>query len=90
MLSGGNDIILNVREKSEYDSGHIKSAILLPVGNINADTATAVIDIKDCVVLIYCRNDSRSKKAAATLAKLGYTNIYEFGGITSWKHGVEY
>lgn len=90
MMAGGNVIILDVREKGEYDSGHIKGAVLLPVGTINADTAADVIDSKDSVVLVYCRSGNRSKKASATLAKLGYTNIYEFGGITSWKYGVEY
>ena len=90
MMDDGGVIILDVREKEEYDAGHIKGAVLLPVGSITADTAAKVIDNKDSVVLVYCRSGNRSKKASATLAKLGYTNIYEFGGITSWKYGVEY
>ena len=90
MMDEGNVIILDVREKDEYAAGHIKGAVLLPVGTINADTAAEVIDNKDSVVLVYCRSGNRSKKASATLAKLGYTNIYEFGGITSWKYDVEY
>ena len=90
MMDNGNVIILDVREKDEYDAGHIKDAVLLPVGSINADTAAAVIDSKDSVVLVYCRSGNRSKTASATLAKLGYTNIYEFGGITTWKYDVEY
>jgi len=90
MMDSGNVVILDVREQSEYDSGHIKDAVLLPVGTINTDTAASVINSKDSVVLVYCRSGNRSKKASAALAKLGYTNIYEFGGITSWKYGVEY
>ena len=90
MMDNGNVIILDVREKDEYDAGHIKGAVLLPVGSINADTAAAVIDSKDSVVLVYCRSGNRSKKASAALAKLGYKNICEFGGITTWKYDVEY
>ena len=90
MMDKGNVIILDVREQSEYDAGHIKGAVLLPVGTINADTAAKVIDNKDSVVLVYCRSGNRSKKASSALAKLGYKNIYEFGGITTWKYDVEY
>ena len=90
MMDKDNVIILDVREQSEYDAGHIKGAVLLPVGTINADTAAKVIDSKDSVVLVYCRSGNRSKKASAALAKLGYKNIYEFGGITTWKYDVEY
>ena len=90
MMDSGNVIILDVREKDEYDAGHIKDAVLLPVGTINTDTAAQVIDSKDSVALVYCRSGNRSKKASSALAKLGYKNIYEFGGITTWKYDVEY
>ena len=90
MMDKGNVIILDVREKDEYDAGHIKGAVLLPVGTINADTAAEVIDSKDSTVLVYCRSGNRSKKASSALAKLGYKNIHEFGGITTWKYDVEY
>lgn len=36
------------------------------------------------VILIYCRSGSRSKQAAQKLADIGYTEIYEFGGIIDW------
>ena len=64
-------------------------AILLPVGTIDEDTAAAVIPEKDAVVLIYCRSGNRSKTAAEALAGLGYTNIYEFGGINTWPYETE-
>ena len=83
-------VILDVREQGEYDAGHIKGAVLLPVGTINETTAAAVIPSKDSTVLVYCRSGNRSRTASAALAKLGYTNIYEMGGINSWKYGVEY
>ena len=89
MMDSGNVLVLDVREQDEYSTGHIGGAVLLPVGTINADTASKVIPSKDATVLVYCRSGNRSKKASATLAKLGYTNIYEIGGITTWPSGVE-
>ena len=89
MMDAGNVIILDVREQSEYDAGHIPNAVLLPVGSITAETAAAVIPETDSVVLVYCRSGNRSKTASGALADLGYTNIYEFGGINTWPYEVE-
>ncbi|EDM97649.1 rhodanese-like protein [Pseudoflavonifractor capillosus ATCC 29799] len=82
-------IVLDVREQDEYDSGHIPGAVLLPVGTIDEDTAAEVIPEKDSTVLVYCRSGNRSKRASSALAKLGYTNIYEFGGINTWPYETE-
>lgn len=81
--------ILDVREQDEFDSGHIPGAILLPVGTIAEDSAAAVIPGKDTPVLVYCRSGNRSKTASQALAGLGYTNVYEFGGINTWPYDVE-
>ncbi len=82
-------LLLDVREQDEYDSVHIPRAVLLPVGTINEDTAAEVIPEKDSTVLVYCRSGNRSKTAAAALALLGYTKIYEFGGINTWRYETE-
>ena len=82
-------VILDVREQHEYDSGHIPDAVLLPVGTITKDTAAAAIDNLDTVVLVYCRSGNRSKTASQALADLGYSNVYEFGGINDWPYEIE-
>jgi len=82
-------VILDVREQQEYDSGHIPNAVLLPVGSITEQTAAEVIPDKETVVLVYCRSGNRSKTASAALAELGYSKIYEFGGIKSWPYEIE-
>ena len=89
MMDSQEVIVLDVREQHEYDSGHIPGAVLLPVGIITKDTAAAVIDDLDAVVLVYCRSGNRSKTASQALADLGYTNIYEFGGINTWPYDME-
>ena len=82
-------VILDVREQDEYDAGHIPGAVLLSVGTINEETAASAIPEKDTVVLVYCRSGNRSKTASQALADLGYTRIYEFGGIKDWPYEVE-
>ena len=89
MMDTKEVIILDVREQNEFDAGHIPGAVLLPVGTITKDTAAAVIPELDSVVLVYCRSGNRSKTASKALAGLGYTNIYEFGGINTWPYEVE-
>lgn len=89
MMDAQEVIILDVREQDEYDSGHIPGAVLLPVGTIDEDTAVAVIPAKDATVLVYCRSGNRSKTASSALAELGYTNVYEFGGIKTWPYETE-
>ena len=89
MMDTQEVIVLDVREQDEFDAGHITGAVLLPVGTITKDTAAAVIDDLDTVVLVYCRSGHRSKTASQALADIGYTNIYEFGGINAWPYEVE-
>lgn len=89
MMDAGDAVVLDVREQSEYDDGHIPGAVLLPVGSIDEDTAAAVIPEKSATVLVYCRSGNRSKTAAAALAELGYTDVCEFGGINTWPYEIE-
>ena len=89
MMDTQEVLILDVREQEEYDSGHIPGAVLLPVGTITEESAAQVIPEKDTAVLVYCRSGNRSKTAAQALAELGYTGIYEFGGISTWPYEVE-
>lgn len=89
MMDEQDVVILDVREQDEYDSGHIAGAVLLPVGTISKETADSVIPEKDATVLVYCRSGNRSKTASQALADLGYTQIYEFGGIHTWQYETE-
>ena len=89
MMDTQEVIVLDVREQDEFDTGHIPGAVLLPVGTITKDSAAAVIPKQDTVVLVYCRSGNRSKTASQVLADLGYTQIFEFGGINTWPYEVE-
>ena len=88
MDSGEEHIILDTREQDEFDEGHIPGAILIPYTEIE-NKAEEILPDKDKLILVYCRSGRRSKIAAESLAKLGYTNVKEFGGIIDWPYEVE-
>lgn len=81
-------VILDVREADEYNSGHIPDAVLLPYGDI-PEKAHIVLPDKEKMILIYCRSGRRSKIAAESLTALGYTAVYEFGGIIDWSYETQ-
>jgi phage shock protein E len=88
MLDSGAEItVLDVREQSEYDSGHIQGAVLLPSGSVQ-EKAAEVLPDKDATILVYCRSGARSGAAVRTLLSLGYTHVYDLGGLMDWPYEV--
>ena len=83
-----NYIILDVRRPDEYAEGHIPGAINVPNEEIGTAEIAELPD-KSQLILVYCRSGRRSKEAAGKLAKLGYTNIVEFGGIQDYEGEIE-
>ena len=80
-------IILDVRTIEEFNESHIEGAILIPDYEIN-EKAEETLKDKNQLILVYCRSGRRSKLASAQLAKMGYTNVKEFGGIIDWSYGT--
>lgn len=71
-----NYVIIDVRNKHEYDTNHVKGAINIPYKEIDDD-----IDIaKDKILFVYCYSGTRSKIAYDALVKLGYT-VYDLGAF---------
>ncbi len=83
MLRNDGHVILDVRRQDEYDAGHIPGAILIPNESIDTTPPEELPDFNQ-IILIYCRSGNRSKQAAQKLFDMGYTNLYEFGGINTW------
>ena len=83
MAQDDGHIVVDVRRQDEYDAGHIPGAVLIPNEDIDAKPPAELPDLNQ-VILIYCRSGNRSKQAAQKLFDMGYTNIYEFGGINTW------
>ena len=83
--SGDEIIILDVRTEEEYNSGHIPNAILIPNETITDKTPDLLSNL-DAEILVYCRSGNRSAQAAKKLIAIGYTNVYDFGGIIDWPY----
>ena len=88
MAKNDGHIIVDVRRQDEYDEGHIPGAVLIPNESITDKQPEQLPDLNQ-VILIYCRSGRRSKEASQKLADMGYTNIYEFGGINTWNGEIE-
>ena len=76
-------VILDVRTLEEFKEKHIPGAICVPNETIGTNDIPSLPD-KEQLILVYCRSGNRSKQAAQKLANMGYSNIYEFGGINDW------
>jgi len=88
MIEGGGDlVVLDVRTQEEYDEGHLENAVLIPDTEISAKAPTVLAD-QNQTILVYCRTGRRSAEAAKKLVDIGYTNIYDFGGIVDWPYEV--
>ncbi len=84
MEKNDGHVVVDVRRMDEYEEKHIPGAVCIPNESIGDEMPRQLPD-KDQVILIYCRSGNRSKQAAQKLADMGYTNLYEFGGIIDWK-----
>ena len=78
-------ILLDVRRVDEFSAQHIEGAILIPYDEIGSRAADELPD-KNALILIYCRSGRRSEIAAVELLGMGYTNVYDFGGILDWPY----
>ena len=75
-------VILDVRTQGEYDSGHIRNARLVPVGELQGRLAELN---KTASILVYCRTGVRSSNASQILTDNGFLHVYNMiGGTTSW------
>ena len=78
-------VFVDVRERNEWDEGHVPGAVHVPKSYLESRIEQAVPD-RDATVVVYCASGSRSAFAAKTLEELGYENVVSLaGGFTDWK-----
>lgn len=79
----GKPLVVDVREPAEFDAGHIASALLAPLGNVEAQLASVP---KDREIVLVCRSGRRSASAYRRLAERGYTRLLNMdGGMLAWE-----
>ena len=78
-------IILDVRTPGEFAASHIEGAINIANETIKGERPSLLPDL-DATILVYCRSGARSAQASKKLLALGYTEVYDFGGIINWPY----
>jgi phage shock protein E len=81
-------VLIDVRGPGEYAQKHIPGSTLIPLGSLAKEVPSRVPD-KNRTIFVYCQSGARSKNAANILLKLGYTNVYDMGGIVGWPYEIE-
>jgi len=95
MQESSGFVLLDVRTPAEFRGRRIAGAVLIPHTEIERRAPSELPD-KNAVIFVYCQAGVRSANAARTLAELGYTQVFDFGGIADWRFetvsgtGVDY
>lgn len=86
MLDNGDSLTLvDVRTAGEYTYSHINGAINIPVESLS-DSKPELLPDTNALIIVYCQTGSRSEIAAKKLIALGYTSVYDLGGIVDWPY----
>jgi rhodanese-related sulfurtransferase len=77
-------VLLDVREKDEWDSGHIKEAKFFPMSEAQSNL-NQIMEHKDHEIILQCKSGMRSMNVATFLLGEGFSNLSNLeGGIMSW------
>ena len=79
-LIAGGAIILDVRTKSEYQDGHIRGSINIPLQNLQENISKLK---KEKAIITCCASGMRSVSAKGILKSNGFVNVYNGGGWRS-------
>ena len=83
--NSGEAVIVDVRDKDEWDEGHIPGATHMSRGTIEFDIEEKVPD-PNAMIICHCGGGGRSALAAESLQKMGYKNVRNMaGGFKAWK-----
>lgn len=82
-------VVIDVRTRQEYKSGHINGAKSIPVNEISSRIGE-LEKYKDTPVLIHCASGGRSPAAVRALLKNNFTKVYHMrSGLLGWKYGLK-
>ena len=85
MVNKDNALVLDVRDKAEFDQGHIVGAVNIPYANLEA-RLDELSKEKDRAVVIACKMGQHAGTAGTMLSKAGFSNVSRLrGGITEWR-----
>lgn len=85
MILDNNNILIDVRNKTEYDNMHVVNAVNIPISKLRI--CENEYKNKKCII-VYCSTGVRTKEAIRILNIMGYTNVYiwEFGALSNFPY----
>lgn len=80
------DVLIDVREESEFAAGHLPGAIHASRGMLEFKlSGTPALAARDIKVVVYCKTSGRAALAAAAMKDMGYLNVKSIaGGYDAW------
>lgn len=85
LINHKNALVLDVREESEYKSGHILNAKWIPLGKLS-DRTGELERYREQNIVVVCRSGNRSASACAMLVKQGFAQAVNLsGGVMAWQ-----
>lgn len=85
LINHKNAVVLDVRESSEYDAGHVLNSKLLPLGKLK-ERMGELEKFKNQPIVVVCRSGNRSGTACFILGKQGFNQVYNLaGGVQAWQ-----
>lgn len=76
-------LLLDVRTKQEFESGHLPGAVNIPLPMLTADPAQVGND-KQRPIVVYCASGTRSAVASVVLGRFGYAQVADLGPMKRW------
>ena len=84
-------VVIDVRTAHEFNSGHVKGSISMPLGNISDQLKTLPKKAKGQIIAVICASGSRSMLGATSIKKAGFEKVFNVsGGMIAWqRNGFE-
>jgi phage shock protein E len=79
--------LIDVRTPQEFKEGHIARSVNLPLDSLQAKLARSLPD-KDAKIFVVCYSGARASTAVSYMQKIGYTHVFNIGGVSSWTYGL--
>ena len=79
-------VLLDVRTEEEYRDGHIEGSVNIPLDRISS--VENIVKDKSTPLYVHCLSGGRSGQAVSYLKQIGYTNVKNIGGISSYRGKV--
>ena len=83
-----NAVLIDVRSQAEFDSGHLKNAVLIP-HDVIGEKISEIVPDKKTPLYLYCRSGRRVAVAMKVLQAMGYSELHNLGGMEDARRAIE-